>query len=319
MAQLQSTNVTGVLCVNGVAVGGGKDFKFCCFTSSTTFTPSSDLVDGNGFVEAHLIGGGGGGGAGGGWRQALLSSCFSVCGDEGAAGSFINSLVTIDSTDACTVTVGAKGDFGWVSGSFSNYCVASQVASQNTSRQKGSDGGNTTFGGFTSYGGCGGSSVVCAFAACCTQFTTAYPEVSNIDQGVLTQAGAYGGFRNSFETPDGGTLPTEGSGSEACLNNGKGEISKIGVQGADLFKRCSTGPNCSADSNCTVNFGTLSSFANCRANGAKYSQTYGNGGAAGFIQGCNSSGCTDKCTNSNGLTISGSDGDAGIVVIKWQE
>jgi hypothetical protein len=44
MAQLQSTNVVGTLCVNGVAVGGGKDFKFCCFTGSDTWTPSSDLA-----------------------------------------------------------------------------------------------------------------------------------------------------------------------------------------------------------------------------------------------------------------------------------
>jgi hypothetical protein len=47
MAVLQSTNVQGTLCVNGVAVGGGKDIKYCCFTASTTFTPSQDLVDGS--------------------------------------------------------------------------------------------------------------------------------------------------------------------------------------------------------------------------------------------------------------------------------
>jgi hypothetical protein len=41
MAVLQSTNVQGTLCVNGVAVGGGKDFKYACFTASDTWTPTS--------------------------------------------------------------------------------------------------------------------------------------------------------------------------------------------------------------------------------------------------------------------------------------
>ena len=62
MAVLQSTNIVGSLCVNGVAIGGGKDYNYCCFTASTTFTPTSDLVGGDGFVAADIVGAGGGGG-----------------------------------------------------------------------------------------------------------------------------------------------------------------------------------------------------------------------------------------------------------------
>jgi hypothetical protein len=53
MAELQSTNVQGSLCVNGVAVGGGKDFKYCCFTASDTWTPTQDLVDGDAVL--HMV------------------------------------------------------------------------------------------------------------------------------------------------------------------------------------------------------------------------------------------------------------------------
>ena len=316
MAQLQSTNVTGVLCVNGVAVGGGKDFKYCCYTTSTTFTPSSDLVDGNGFVEAHLIGGGGGGGSTAGWNFTRWYQGQSGAGGEGAAGTFKNQLVTIDSTDACTVTVGAKGDFGWVSGSWGNFCEASVRTQCNESRQKGGDGGNTEFGGFTAHGACGGFSVAFACKGCCTQFTCV--NSYNCDAGVVTQAGAYGGFRNSFETETGGLNPSAGSGSEACLNNGRGAISKIGVQGADMFKRCSTGPNCSSDSNCSP-FVQSQSGGNicCGRNGCKFSQTFGNGGSTNYWSMCTQTGSPNSM-NFQGIT-SGSDGDQGILVIKWQE
>ena len=319
MAQLQSTNVTGVLCVNGVAVGGGKDFKFCCYTSTTAFTPSSDLVDGNGFVEADIVGGGGGGGAFGGWvyTQFYVSPTFN--GGEGAAGGFRRELIDIDSTDVCTVTVGAKGDFGWVSGSWGNYCTATQYLSQNGPIQKGGDGGNSSFGGVIGYGGCGGYSVGCAAIGCCQQFAGSFPPISNCDAGVLTQAGAGGGFRNSFETETGGVLPLPGSGSEACLNNGNIGASKIGFQGNTIFKRCSTGPNCSSDSNCTPSITQISSGGKCCEFAKKYSQTYGNGGATNTLRICNA--CTVPCsltTSALGAT-SGSDGDAGIVVIKWQE
>jgi hypothetical protein len=162
MAQLQSTNVVGTLCVNGVAVGGGKDFKFACYTGSTTFTPSSDLVGGNGFIEVDLVGGGGGGG---GFALHICNNadcCINIKSGPGAGGGFARELFTINSTDACTVTIGSGGTAGWVSGSFSvtNNCAqASESVANCADICPGGDGGNTVFGGTTAYGGCGGYSV----------------------------------------------------------------------------------------------------------------------------------------------------------------
>ena len=106
MANLQSTNVTGTLCVNGVAIGGGKDFKFACFTASDSWTPTSGLVTGDGVLDTFLLGGGGGGA-----RCCVAQS--QNCGPGGAGGSggvgtqfFINMT---SSNDACTITIGAGG------------------------------------------------------------------------------------------------------------------------------------------------------------------------------------------------------------------
>ena len=318
MAQLQSTNIAGTLTVNGIAVGGGKDFKYCCFTGSTTWIPTSDLVDGNGFVEAHIVGGGGGGGAFGGYVIGnLFLGPISDGGGEGAAGTFRSSLVNITATDSCTVTIGAKGDFGYISGSWSNHTEAVLSIACSESVQKGSDGGNTTFGGITSYGGCGGYSFACATKGHCTGCSCA--DLANCDAGVTTLAGGYGGFRNSFENGTGGVGVSIGSGSNECLYNSTGAISKIGVQGMDLFKRCSTGPNCSSDSNCTAVAAAPNiccSFCFCR-NASHYSTTFGNGGGTNCFRG-HSGGSIPTKFQMDGIS-SGSDGDGGIVVIRWQE
>jgi hypothetical protein len=149
MAQLQSTNVQGSLCVNGVAVGGGKDFKYCCFTASTTFTPSQDLVDGDGHLEALVVAGGGGGG-----YAALKYVMQNPCNlsDEihaagGGGGSVAKELVKISATDACTVTVGAGGNGGY-NNSWSFPGTAGAV-----------NGGNSSFAGVTIGGGGRGSSM----------------------------------------------------------------------------------------------------------------------------------------------------------------
>lgn len=149
MAQLQSTNIVGTLSVNGVAVGGGKDFKYCCMSGSTTWTPSSDLVDGDGVVEATLLGGGGGGGG-----VAFLhrycthqingSSERSFQPNEatGGGGTTVRRSFPITSTSACTVTVGAGGNGGEVFADCT--CVLSGT------------GGSSIFGGVTALGGGGG-------------------------------------------------------------------------------------------------------------------------------------------------------------------
>jgi len=106
MANLQSTNVVGALCVNGVAVGGGKDFKFACFTGSDSWTPTSGLVTGDGILDTFLLGGGGGG-------SRCCVSQGQNCGPGGpggAGGVGTQFLINITSSnDACTVTIGAGG------------------------------------------------------------------------------------------------------------------------------------------------------------------------------------------------------------------
>ena len=115
MAILQSTNVQGTLCVNGVAVGGGKSFKYCCFTGSTTFTPSQDLIDGDGVIDTIMVAGGGGGGG-----AKMYNRCNSRCGwamgGGGGSGEVIHHSFDITSTDACTITIGAGGQSGSMDG-----------------------------------------------------------------------------------------------------------------------------------------------------------------------------------------------------------
>lgn len=128
MAQLQSTNVAGTLCVNGVAIGGGKDFKYACFTGSDTWTPSSDLVDGDGAVDAILVAGGGGGG---GWcvcNDSCANLDLSGMPGAGGGGEVLNNWTPITSTGGCTITIGAGG-------------------------AEASNGGNTSGVGYTVYGG----------------------------------------------------------------------------------------------------------------------------------------------------------------------
>ena len=109
MAQLQSTNVVGTLCVNGVAVGGGKDFKLCCITTTGNFTPTSDLVDGDGHVEAVLVGGGGGSGIINSRSDGLEGFLFTGAG----GGAEVKSTVyQVTSSAAHYTIIGAGGSTG---------------------------------------------------------------------------------------------------------------------------------------------------------------------------------------------------------------
>tara|TARA_R110000803_G_scaffold111691_1_gene180137 strand:- start:731 stop:1759 length:1029 start_codon:yes stop_codon:yes gene_type:complete len=147
MAVLKTTNIQGALCVNGVAVGGGKDIYFCCFTSSTTFTPSQDLVDGNGYIESAIGGGGGGGGA--------LGVCSGIpfygFGGGGGGGEVVQNISKITATSNCTIAVGAGGTSG---------SVTLPINSPQT-LTGGLRGGNSSALGKTAYGGGGGDTITC--------------------------------------------------------------------------------------------------------------------------------------------------------------
>lgn len=134
MAVLKSTNVQGALCVNGVAVGGAKDFKFCCFTASTNFTPSQDLVDGNGIVDAVLVGGGGAGGGAGFVGQTSGPAMTSRMGSGGGGATAIRKSFPITATTNCAVAIGAGG-------------VGAKLQTQCIVAISGTFGGCTTFGG----------------------------------------------------------------------------------------------------------------------------------------------------------------------------
>jgi hypothetical protein len=218
MAELQSTNVQGSLCVNGVAVGGGKDFKYCCFTSSDTWTPTQDLVDGDASVNVTLVGGGGGGGgAGAGYRFLTNSNAMNYSinevvayGGGGGGADMQQYLRPITATTACTVTVGAGGDGSSVSGTLAQNWVYCEFGDYFDST-----GGDSSFGGCTAHGGGNGRttrkscSISCGVACCCFDSIT----------------------RN------GGDCRVVGGGAENVMEKGYG-YTRFSHQGANAFYRC---------------------------------------------------------------------------------
>jgi hypothetical protein len=125
MAVLQSTNVVGTLCVNGVAVGGGKDFKYCCISGSGNFTPPSGLVDGNGAARIVIAGGGGGGGGSRvqtGMVNPPNSGHFNYRGmaPGGGGGGVLDGTVILTSTADCCTIIGAGGTGGCSTASIPN-------------------------------------------------------------------------------------------------------------------------------------------------------------------------------------------------------
>ena len=195
MAVLQSTNVQGSLCVNGVAVGGGKDFKYCCMTASTTFTPSQDLVDGDGILEALVVAGGGGGGGAAidfcycGGNSPSTSGTGIASGSTGGGGQVIKKSAIITSTDACTVTVGAGGIGGYIE-SWNSPAVGDAV------KYDASSGGTSQFGAnIVSRGGSAGNNCFrcinncCGINQSCTQWSDGggeYPGRTSVFAGVTT-------------------------------------------------------------------------------------------------------------------------------------
>jgi len=320
MAILQSTNVVGSLCVNGVAVGGGKDYHYQCYSGSTTFTPTSDLVSGNGILRAHVVGAGGGGGGSWGWGLSQTtyqcpvrtSSGNVSAGSHGASGNYQEKDVFITSTNNCTVTVGAAGAGGVATGnatctSITTVCDSLAVTTQATT------GGNSSFGGFTAYGGCGGQTRAMAARAYGCQANQAFcaesgPAVTDGGTG-----GAYTTYRMQMQNP-GVCLsqvvpgPVTGSDNAAyeaimtCKGTGDGGV---GVEGVSLERRCGVYPGCNVDANMEVS---------CGQNGVKTSFTFGNAGVRGS---------QTFCGNNPGTPLvyfgSGSAGTGGIVVLQWME
>lgn len=343
MATLQSTNVQGALCVNGVAVGGGKDFKFCCFTASSTFTPTQDLVDGNGFLHADIIGGGGGGGA-----AAAVGYCFNetnlgldlnnACFQAAPGGFIQDPVLPITSTTACGVTIGAGGQSGSaVIASCIYDCGAGAAAYcpgliTLTAADKG---GNSCFGNYVAYGGQGGSSVgrtyvppnpynctvVCAGTSADANVPTYAGQSTGIDVSVDPACAIQSGFiKKCIDINTGFNKPE-------CQQFGGSNFG--GKMGASGF-RCGNG-RCSADIlGKVVPFRfdtgaryclTCTSTQGCYGCRVDYSFCSGSvyGSPGGDFCYCMAIGSYGNCRTKMLMSGSTGPGAQGIVVLKWQE
>ena len=334
MAVLQSTNVQGALCVNGVAIGGGKDYKYCCFTASDTWTPTQDLVDGDGFITADLVGGGGGGGSnyvvGSGCYRSTHSTtccaCFSGNNTHGAAGLFIrNDNVPITATDACTITVGSGGQTGSYTFPDGDPDNAGSVSS--ASVVAGENGGDTVAFGRTAYGGCGATSCV-RFQCLCNGRSACV-----CDQTTLTCAGCYGGkpfwYNPSFTSADPFTgkpiqdLDSARITSSLYFFRNDCATSGNGIPGIDSYVNCSVYPACNSFASCVVqnqasNANTVVEPDPVKSQHAvtqsdEYNMGYGHSGNSGFACVVSQQNCLVR------VGQSGSIGMPGIVVIRWAE
>lgn len=302
MAQLQSTNVVGTLCVNGVAVGGGKDFKFACFSGSDNWTPSSDLVDGGGNVETVIVGGGGGGGASKSCSTGNYRACATLAmGGGGGGGEVLHKFKTIDSTDACCHVIGAGGTAA------ADYTVS------------GGAGGDSTFLGFTAFGGGGGQSV------CCRHTHSNFISATSLNGNLGGPATAYStqtqtnliGLYNSSGYYGGGSTVGDGLNYYANMTN------------------------CCLNSLATTTIGPIQTgkvpgnpfYSGSLVRGVKYAgwgpESWGEGGASNQNKigvtnplaygkgGHGSTSCTKCCCSA--CSCVGEDGNDGIIVLKWAE
>jgi hypothetical protein len=330
MATLQSTNVLGTLCVNGVAVGGGKDVYFCCITASTTWTPPSDLVTGDGIVDTIVVAGGGGGGL-----ICTTSNFYRICsaGGGGGGGEVRHfPCVMTSSNDACTITIGAGGNSGSKGGS----CFIVPNA--------GSPGGDSSAFAVTSYGGGGGGSVQWATNNTCT-LTTCFQDLFGGPWGAKAAAPTcqtnHNGLRD-LNPAMGGTISAGGSSADGrpltfvglqstptsstwCLtgkefNTGPYYLNSSNTKqaegyphGTDYFSPGGTSA-CIAISPGRHSFGefsqgcALGGYHNFFDSGS--SASCGAGGGAGSMYSMGGSGT--RC-------MRGGAGNDGVVVLKWQQ
>lgn len=342
MAQLQSTNVVGNLTVNGVAVGGGKDFKFCCFTGSSTWTPTSDFADSDQFVESHVLGaGGGGGGMYQLYRSAYRPECGCICNlccsGDGGQGSYRIENIQITSTDACTVTVGAGGTGGTIAGACTNtpdpgtfgcgcsewFQYVTQSILDANDIQPGAVGGNSSFGNVLAGGGssgytcirmcllgtnCRGESHNQANFNCCVAGLagTDYPGNQDLNLNWYTSASNSTFYGTSLES---------GSAQSAYGCN------PSGYPGVDPNVLCAAYRMCGPYSNCKKCYplscmSSASQAAGCTTDACDYAFTPATAGA-GICQ------CTCLCRDQVNRWCTaysrGSDGNDGIVVLRWYE
>lgn len=342
MAVLQSTNVQGALCVNGVAVGGGKDFKYCCYTASSTFTPSQDLVDGNGFLSADLVAGGGGAGS-----YSMIGSCFRECfvvknctDVSPQPGGFIqNPVQKIDSISACTVTIGAGGLAGTVSHPTTFYCADCNCLQEDLSTMTGGGkGGDTCFGSIRAYGGKGGSTIetVINRQSAVLQFSTRCCNEGAADAAVP----AYQGYGTGLDSTDDRGISGDTNGyCQDIIGASENDVAsqlqfggsavggKVGASGFRCANGCCQLNNFgrSSNRNCSVS-GLVCRQCSQASNGwegtvVDWSSSSGSvyGDPAGWQCLCGSYNFYAACCRKSALSASVGPGAQGIVVLKWQE
>jgi hypothetical protein len=284
MALLQSTNVQGTLCVNGVAIGGGKDFYFCCISGSGTYTPSSGLVGADGILDITLVGGGGSG-------TKCQCDCGN-CGGGGGGGAIFQGIRKMtDSGAACTLTVGAGG------------------AAQTVANTNGNNGGDTIFDSCTlpgaiAFGGGGGGT--CRGTA-----------------GGMTSA-AYRGAGDSNSAGGGGafTPATTGGGTQGGTYAGRRSPMLYANPSASLqsnpaaavgFGVGMMGNECQGA--CSLNYAGRG--LKDMGNGGKGAGGGISGGSAGYHIGQDAGGFGNGgAGSSSGDSGAGSDG---IIILKWAE
>tara|TARA_R110000803_G_scaffold132990_1_gene200180 strand:- start:864 stop:1883 length:1020 start_codon:yes stop_codon:yes gene_type:complete len=339
MAVLQSTNVVGTLTVNGVAVGGGKDFKFCCFTGSTSFTPSQDLVDGNGFLAADIIAGGGGAGA---WAEIVNTNAYPAFSaltqytQQAGVGGFIqNPILPITATTACAVAVGAAGNSG---SAFLDRSLVGQpgtfLANQTTASAAGK-GGNSCFGaGHIAYGGRGGGSSV---MICSTQNgCLSYQCEGEANSELVAYAGQSSGIQRISDTSNVVTnavpfdvsndfTSSQPTAMQGGFVNSNGKIGASGFEcaighlGSNATTGGPRGAGCPGNAANTTNGGVHNYNTSCPGNFCDKRYCSGSlyGSPGPFFSTCFRYADCIACKYMN----SGSYGRGapGIVVIKWQE
>jgi len=330
MATLQSTNVVGTLCVNGVAVGGGKDFKYCCITASQNWTPTSGFVDGDGRLDLHLIGGGGGGGGiltgGTGGRPQgtyyFQSRCASYAPGSGDAGEVQALTFNVTATDACCVVIGAGGVGGAITGSTGlgfQDTTASIVEEKITTA-----GGHSCFGSdITASGGSGGENksvycfirnqgqnITCNYTITCPGPTTCGPTVGG-------GHGLFYGQGCDYTTNGRFTLMAQYEDPYCYANRNystKAQRGFIGVGCCDdynsVYLYCASQAGQSPTANPIPSY-TTNQATNADPNPLFDGLSYGHAGATGVA-------CLVGGTNTP-IFGSGSSGAQGIAVLRWYE
>ena len=338
MAVLQSTNVVGALCVNGVAVGGGgKDYKYCCITASANWTPTSDFVDGDGRLDLHLIGAGGGSGglsaAGTGGRPqgtySFRCRCNTVTGGTGEASEVKALVYNVTSTNACCVVIGAAGTTGSVTvggTNFQQYTASSTVVAS-------SAGGHSCFGnattGVTASGGSGGESYLNI------SYIRNQGQNQGYDYQIIcpggTTCGPGGGGRTFMGAVDSTTLNCNVNRFFVAANSDQDQTQQkiidrnAGVVGFgfpgvgccdDLdspYQLCSTNPGCAINSYVAALQPADNSSTNAPSpTSLLLGPGFGHGAPGGKVFICNNGFTTP-------IAASGSVGAPGIAVLRWYE